>query len=259
MGSPFLKNFDLTGRVAVITGGNGGIGFGMCQALAGAGAKVVICGRDAAKNRSALKSLADNGYDCKSFEADVTKEDQMRALFKFTESSYGRLDILVNNAGINIRKSPQEFTVEEWETVISTNLTGPFLAVKAAYEHFLRAGGGKVINIGSMFSILGSPRQAAYGSSKGALVQLTRVLATAWAKDNIQVNAVLPGWIDTEFTRKSRNEMPSMEQQVLNRTPMNRWGKPEDLGGIAVFLSSKASDFITGTSIPVDGGFSIKA
>ena len=164
----------------------------------------------------------------------------------------------MNNAGTNIRKQPQEYTLEEWHTVLQTNLTSAFVCCRAAYPHMLKAGGGKIINIGSMMSIFGASFSAPYASSKGGIVQMTKAIATAWAKDNIQVNAILPGWIDTALTRNARREVEGLHDRVLDRTPTGRWGTPEDHAGAAVFLASRASDFVTGTAIPVDGGFSIQ-
>jgi 2-dehydro-3-deoxy-D-gluconate 5-dehydrogenase len=171
---------------------------------------------------------------------------------------FGRLDILVNNAGMSIRKPPEEYAVEEWRAVLDTNLTGAFVCAQAAYPAMRRNGGGKIINIGSMMAIFGAAYAAAYSASKGAIVQSTRSLATAWAKDNIQVNAVLPGWIDTELTIAAREQVPGLHERILRRTPAGRWGVPEDLAGIAVFLASSASDFVTGAAISVDGGFSVE-
>jgi 2-deoxy-D-gluconate 3-dehydrogenase len=165
----------------------------------------------------------------------------------------------VNNAGTNIRKAPQDYSLEEWRRVLDTNLTSAFVAAQAAYPHMKRAGGGKIVNIGSMMSLFGASFAAPYGASKGGIVQLTRSLAAAWAKDNVQVNAVLPGWIDTDLTRRARKEVEGLHERVLARTPAGRWGAPEDLAGIAVFLCSRASDFITGAAIPVDGGYSSTA
>jgi len=170
---------------------------------------------------------------------------------------FGRLDILVNNAGINIRKQPEDYTLEEWNTVLSINLTGVFTCCQAASPELRRAGGGKIINIGSMTSIFGIPFAPAYSATKGAIVQLTKALAIAWAKDNIQVNAVLPGWIDTDLTRRGRQQVPGLHERVLARTPAARWGDPADFAGIAMFLASAASQFVTGTAIPVDGGYSV--
>jgi 2-deoxy-D-gluconate 3-dehydrogenase len=245
--------FHLGGRAALVTGGNGGIGLGMAQGLAQAGAAVAIAGRDKAKNAAALKQL---GASAIELECDLTDERACRAMVDEAASRLGRLDILVNNAGINIRKAPQDYSLDEWRRVLDTNLTSAFVAAQAAYPHMKRAGAGKIVNIGSMMSIFGASFAAPYGASKGGIVQLTKALAAAWARDNIQVNAVLPGWIDTELTRRARRDVKGLHERVLARTPAGRWGEPRDLAGIAVFLASSASDFITGTAIPVDGGYS---
>src|SRR5262249_43020631 len=171
---------------------------------------------------------------------------------------FGRLDILVNNSGTTVRKPPEALTAEEWRLVVETNLTGAFVCSQAAYPEMVRAGGGKIINIGSMMSIFGAAYASPYAASKGGIVQMTRAMATAWAKDNIQVNAVLPGWIDTDLTRGARREVAGLHERVLARTPAQRWGEPTDFAGVAVFLASPASDFVTGTAIPVDGGFSVQ-
>ncbi|MSP97863.1 MAG: glucose 1-dehydrogenase [Betaproteobacteria bacterium] len=248
-----MKTFDLFGRVAVVTGGNGGIGLGMARGLAAAGAKVVVAGRNAQKSAAAAKEIG--GV---AIEVDVLKEADCRALVQKTVAQLGRLDILVNNAGINVRKQPQEYTLEEWHRVMDSNLTSAFVCSQAAYPEMLKNGGGKVINIGSMMSIFGASFTTPYAASKGGIVQMTRAVACAWAKDNIQVNAVLPGWIDTDLTRGARKQVEGLHERVLARTPAGRWGDPDDFAGIAVFLASRASDFLTGTSIPVDGGYSIQ-
>jgi 2-deoxy-D-gluconate 3-dehydrogenase len=253
-----MKLFDLGGRVAIVTGGNGGIGFGMAEGLAAAGATVVIAGRNEAKSAAAVKRLSDAGAKAAAIAVDVTDAASCRALVTGAAKKFGRLDILVNNAGTNIRKQPQDYTLEEWNTIIATNLTSAFVCSQAAYAEMLKAGGGKIINIGSMMSIFGASFTTPYAASKGGVVQMTRALATAWAKDNIQVNAVLPGWIDTDLTRKGRAEVEGLHERVLARTPAGRWGTPEDHAGIAVFLASAASDFVTGTAIPVCGGFSVQ-
>ena len=152
----------------------------------------------------------------------------------------------------------EDYAVAEWHTVLDTNLTGPLVCCQAAYPVMKRQGGGKIINIGSMMSIFGAAYAAAYSASKGAIVQLTRSLATAWARDNIQVNAVLPGWIDTELTIAARQQVEGLHERILRRTPAGRWGVPTDMAGIAVFLAAPASDFVTGTAIPVDGGYSVE-
>ena len=250
--------FDLHGRVAIITGGNGGIGLGMAEGLAAAGAAVVLAGRNAGKGAAAVKRIADAGHRAEFAEVDVTSEASCRALIDGAAARHGRLDILVNNAGTNIRKPPDTLDLAEWRTVLDTNLTSAFVCTQAAYPHMVKAGGGKIINIGSMMSIFGASFVAAYAASKGGLVQFSRACATAWAKDNIQVNAVLPGWIDTELTQGARREVDGLHERVLARTPAGRWGEPGDFAGIAVFLASPASGFITGTAIPVDGGYSVQ-
>jgi 2-deoxy-D-gluconate 3-dehydrogenase len=246
-----MTAFDLTGKVALVTGGNGGIGLGMAKGLADAGAKVMVAGRDADKNRRAVEAL---GADAEAVAVDMAEESGARRAVEAAVQKFGRLDILVNNAGINIRKSPQDYSLTEWHSVLNINLTSLFVCCQAAYPH-LRVAGGKIINIGSMMSIFGASFAAPYGASKGGVVQLTKSLAAAWAGDNIQVNAVLPGWIDTELTEGAREQVSGLHEKVLARTPAARWGVPEDMAGIAVFLASPASDFITGTAIPVDGGY----
>jgi 2-deoxy-D-gluconate 3-dehydrogenase len=250
--------FDLSGRVAVVTGGNGGIGLGMARGLAQAGAAVMVAARNEEKSAEAVAELEALGAEAAAVSVDVTSEASCRAMAAAAVARFGRLDILVNNAGINIRKQPEDYALEEWRRVLDTNLTGAFLCAQAAYAQMRAAGGGKIINIGSMMSIFGAAFAAAYAASKGGMVQLTKALATAWAKDNIQVNAVLPGWIDTELTRRARAEIEGLHERVEARTPAGHWGRPDDHAGIAVFLASRASDFITGTAIPVDGGYSVQ-
>jgi 2-deoxy-D-gluconate 3-dehydrogenase len=251
-----MKLFDLNGRVAIITGGNAGIGFGIAQGLAAAGAAIVIAGRRSEKNREAARAIERLNVKTAALEVDVCKQASCHAMVEATVQRFGRIDILVNNAGTTIRKQPETYTLAEWNTVIETNLTGAFLCAHAAYPHMRNGGGGKIVNIGSMLSIFGASFAAPYAASKGGIVQMTKALACAWAKDSIQVNAILPGWIDTPLTQAARNEVPGLNERVLARTPAGRWGEPQDLAGIAIFLASSASDFITGAAIPVDGGYS---
>jgi 2-deoxy-D-gluconate 3-dehydrogenase len=251
--------FDLAGKVALVTGGNGGIGLGMGMGLARAGARVVVAARNAQKSAAAVDALKAAGSDSFALEADVTNEDSVAALFEQLAARCGRLDILVNNAGTTVRKPVDQLALAEWHQVMDTNLTSAFLCCRAAHPHLKAAGGGKIINIGSMMSIFGAPYAPAYGASKGGIVQLSRAMAASWAADGIQVNAVLPGWIQTELTDGARAQVPGLSERVVARTAAGRWGRPEDLAGIAVFLASAASDFVTGTAIPVDGGYSIAA
>src|SRR5262245_36428252 len=250
--------FDLKGKVAIVTGGNGGIGLGMARGLAGAGARVVVAARNTTKSQAAVNDLHSRGGEATAVEVDVADERSVAGLVETTRQRYGRLDVLVNNAGINIRKPVHELALDEWRRVLDTNLTSAFLCSRAAYPAFKAAGGGKIINIGSMMSLFGASFAPAYGSSKGGIVQLTRSMAVAWARDNIQVNAVLPGWIDTELTRQARQQVAGLHDNVLRRTPAGRWGEIDDMAGVAVFLAGPGSDFVTGTAIPVDGGYSIQ-
>ena len=253
-----MNSFNLSGRVAVVTGGNGGIGLAMAEGLASAGADIVIAARDSDKGAKALTIL--RGFDVRSMfiQVDVRDPRSISDLVESVVRELGGLHILVNNAGTNDRKQPEEYELEEWQTIIDTNLTSAFVASQKVYPHMSRAGGGKIINIGSMMSIFGASFTVPYASSKGGIVQMTKGMACAWAKDNVQVNAVLPGWIDTTLTREARQQVEGLHDRVEARTPAGRWGVPGDLSGIGVFLASSASDFVTGTAIPVDGGYSVQ-
>ncbi|ULB09749.1 glucose 1-dehydrogenase [Cereibacter azotoformans] len=253
-----MKIFDLAGKTAIVTGGNGGIGLAMARGLAEAGAQVVLMGRDGAKGAAAVGALEEEGLAAHFVEVDVTAEDRVAAAVEEAARIGGRIDILVNNAGIAIRKLPQDYTLGDWHKVLDTNLTSAFLMSQAVYPALCRAGGGKIINIASVLALLGAPFSVAYSASKGGLVQFTRALATAWAPDNIQVNAILPGWIETELTVQARAQVPGLNDNVLSRTPARRWGAPGDFAGPAVFLASSASDFVTGASLVVDGGFTVQ-
>jgi 2-deoxy-D-gluconate 3-dehydrogenase len=253
-----VELFDLKGRVAIVTGGNGGIGLGMARGLAGAGAAVVVAARNAGKSAAAVAALQALGVDSAFIAVDVAQEASCRALVEATVARFGRLDILVNNAGINTRKQPQDYVAAEWHEILDANLAGAFFCAQAAYPAMKRAGGGKIINVGSMTSIFGASFAAPYAASKGGIVQLGRALAVAWANDNIQVNTVLPGWIDTELTEGARRQLEGLRERVVARTPTGRWGLPADFAGVTVFLASRASDFVTGTAIPIDGGYSVQ-
>ncbi len=252
-----MSLFDLKGKVALVTGGNGGIGLGMARGMAGAGANIMIAGRKAEKSKAAAAELAKLGVKTAVVEVEASDENSCKAMVDKTVQEFGRLDILINNAGMNIRKQPEQYSMAEWRQILSVNLDSAFYTSHAAYPAMKKAGGGKMINIGSMMSIFGAPYSAAYAASKGGIVQMTKALATAWAKDNIQVNAILPGWIDTELTQQARRDVDGLHDRVLARTPAGRWGRPDDFSGIAVFLASKGSDFVTGSAIPVCGGYSV--
>jgi 2-deoxy-D-gluconate 3-dehydrogenase len=245
-------NFDLTGKVAIVTGGNGGIGYGLARGLAQAGASIVIAARRPERNAQAVAALQATGAKALGVVTDVQDEVSVQAMVQATVEAFSAIDILINNAGINIRKAPQDYTLTEWQQVLNTNLTGVFLCSRAVHPQMVRAGGGKIINIGSMTSIFGSNVSPAYGATKGAVVQFTKSLALFWARDNIQVNALLPGWIHTDLTASAS---PERYDFIKSRIPYGRWGEPDELAGAAVFLASAASDYITGIALPVDGGY----
>jgi 2-deoxy-D-gluconate 3-dehydrogenase len=251
--------FDLKGRVAAVTGGNGGIGLGMAKGMAAAGASVAVVGRNKAKSEKAIKELQALGGKAEFIEFDALDEKSCKEAVDRVAQKFGRLDILVNNAGTTVRKQPQDLTTADWNLVMTTNLTSAFQCSQAAYPHMKKLGAGKIINIGSMMTLFGAAYAAPYAASKGGIVQMTRAMATAWAKDNIQVNSILPGWIDTDLTRAAREQVAGLNERVLARTPAARWGAPDDFAGIAVFLASAASGFVSGAAIPIDGGYSIQA
>jgi len=251
-----LNLFDLTDKVAIVTGGNGGIGLGMARGLANAGASVVILGRNEAKSRAAAESLgAETGAKTLAVTADVADPVQVDRAVAAVLDHFKRIDVLFNNAGINIRNAPQDLTLDQWNQVIAANLTSAFLTSKAVYPAMKQVGGGKIVNIGSMTSIFGSSFAAPYSASKGGVVQLTKSLALSWAADNIQVNAILPGWFDTEMTQAAREQVAGLHERVLARIACGRWATPDDMAGTAVWLASRASDYVTGIAVPVDGGY----
>ena len=245
---------SLKGKVAVVTGGNGGIGLGFATGLAQAGADIAIWARNIEKSEAAVLKLKSLGVNAKAFNVDVADKNQIDQGMIDTEKEFGGVDILVANAGINIRKAPENYLPNEVDQIIKVNLTGVFDCCQAVYPAMKKRGGGKIITIGSLTSVFGFGIAPIYSATKGAVVQLTMSLANAWGRDNIQVNSVLPGWIKTDLTEQTRS-LPDFVDKVLDRTPAGRWGEPADFAGIAKFLGSSDSDFITGVAIPVDGGF----
>jgi 2-deoxy-D-gluconate 3-dehydrogenase len=248
--------FDLHGKVAIVTGGNGGIGLGIARGLAQAGADIAVAGRNEDKTSAAVAELQGLGVRAIGLHADVVDEAHVQKMVADTVRGLGGVDILVANAGMNARKAPETYSMAEWHKIVDTNLTGVFACCQAVHPELKRRGGGKILTIGSMASIFGFDVAAVYAATKGGVVQLTRSLAAAWAKDNIQVNCILPGWIDTDLTQGARRALPGLHERVVDRTPADRWGQPKDLAGAGVFYCSPASDFVTGTALPVDGGFS---
>ena len=253
-----MNPFDLTGRVAIVTGGNGGLGLAMARGLARAGASIALAARDESKGQAALKDLISSAPRTRFYAFQASSASSCRKLIETVARDFGGCDILINNAGMNRRKPPEQISEQEWHEILDVNLGAALFCAQAAYPHMKAAGRGKIVNIGSMYSLFGAATVAAYAASKGGLVQLARSLACAWAPDNIQVNAILPGWIDTELTRRARQQVADLHDFVLARTPAGRWGEPDDLAGAAVFLCSPASDFVTGAALPVDGGYSAR-
>lgn len=250
--------FDLSGKVALVTGGNGGLGLAMALGLAQAGANIAIAARNMDKTAAALAAIQAAGVKAEGIQVDVTQEAEIQQMVTQTIDALGRVDILINNAGITMRKEPQDLSADEWDQVLDVNLRAAFLASKAVYPHLKSQGGGKIISIGSMFSIFGGGGSGApYSSSKGGAVQLSKSLAVSWAKDNIQCNAILPGWFMTDLTAAVPANQPDRYDLICRRIPTGRWGEPEELQGTTVFLASHASDYVTGAVIAVDGGYSV--
>lgn len=242
--------FSLDGRVALVTGGNGGLGLMMAQSLRTAGAKVAIAGRNRAKN-DAVRDRVDAAY-----EMDVTKQETVDAAMAALLADFGRIDILINNAGNVEVGSALEVEKARFESVMETHVSGSYICSQAAAKAMVaRGNGGKIINIGSMYSLFGSPVAASYATAKAAILGLTRSLAVDFARHNIQANAILPGWYPTEITEAIQKS--PLGNHIQRLTPAGRWGNGEDIGDVAVFLASPASNFVTGVALPVDGGYSI--
>jgi 2-dehydro-3-deoxy-D-gluconate 5-dehydrogenase len=249
--------FDLTNRVAVVTGGNGGIGRGIALGLAEAGAAVAILGRNEEKNRRVLSELKAIGVPSIAVRVDVTNRPSLEPAMNKIESELGGVNILVNNAGnVSLSGGVLQEKPEDWDKVIETQLNAVFLLSKLAARSMLGRKSGKIINIGSMYSFFGSGLIPSYSAAKGAIVQLTKSMAIELAPYNIQVNAIAPGWIETDMTAPVHT-MP-LNDEILARTPAGRWGQPEEVAGTAVYLASRASDFVTGATIPVDGGYAVR-
>ena len=249
--------FDLTGRIAIVTGGNGGIGLGMAKGLAEAGAKVVIAARNRAKSEAAVAGIRQAGGDADWLEADIGKESSAQAMVMGVAERFGGVDILVNNAGLHVHNAAHLMTLDEWDADIDVNLTGMFVCCRTAFPYMAQRGGGKIINVASVGAFLGQPFAANYGATKGGAVGLTKQFAVEWASSNIQVNAVLPGFVDTDMTAGAKQGVPGFDEAVARRAPAKRWGVGDDFKGVAVFLAGAGSDYVTGAEIVVDGGYSI--
>jgi NAD(P)-dependent dehydrogenase (short-subunit alcohol dehydrogenase family) len=249
-----IRLFDLTGRVAVVTGAGRGLGRTMALALAAAGADVMLGSRTTSELESLKAEVEEVGRQAHFSAVDITAEESVGAFITAAVSRFGRIDILVNNAGINIRKPVLELEPAEYRQVIDTNLVGYFLCARAAGREFVRQGSGKVINVSSIMGQIALANQAAYASSKGGVEQLTKVLALEWAKEGVQVNALAPTYFETDLTRPLFEDSERKEF-ISERTPMGRWGQPHELAGAVIFLASAASDYITGHTLVVDGGW----
>jgi 2-dehydro-3-deoxy-D-gluconate 5-dehydrogenase len=249
--------FDLTGRVAIVTGGNRGIGRAMALGLARAGASVAVLARNAQQNQLVLAELNAIGRPSLVVPLDITNRSALAAAVDQVERTLGGIDILINNAGIvALTGGVLNESLEIWDKTIETNLNAAFLLSQLVAKSMVkRQSGGKIINLASLYSVFGSGLIPSYSAAKGAIVQLTKSLAIELAQHNIQVNAIAPGWIETDMTAAARS-MP-LNDEIILRTPAKRWGQTEDLIGATVFLASRAADFVTGITLPVDGGYSI--
>ena len=248
--------FDLTGRIALVTGAQRGLGFAIARGLAEAGAIVALNGRKPEALGSAVKRLADDGLRASVSVFDVTDADSARNAIAAIEREHGRLDILVNNAGIQRRNRLADFKRQDWDDVIATNLTAPFLVSQAALPGMIARKSGKIIHIASLLSDLARPTVVPYTAAKGGVRQLTRGMAVELAQHNIQVNAISPGYFATEMNRALIDDA-EFNAWVCKRTPAGRWGEPEEIAGLAVFLASAAANYITGQLITIDGGMSV--
>ncbi|OAI41566.1 2-deoxy-D-gluconate 3-dehydrogenase [bacterium SCGC AG-212-C10] len=246
--------FDLHGRVAVITGAGRGLGRTMALALASAGASVVASARSAGEIESLRAEIREFGGVAEAVVADITSEESVEALMSAANGWFGHLDILVNNAGINFRKPMLELETADYMRVLDTNLKGSFLCARTAGRYMVAQGSGKIINISSILGRVALADQMAYASSKGGMEQLTKVLAVEWAPHNIQVNAIGPTYFETDLT-KPLFDNPERNAFITSRTPAGRWGQPHELAGAVIFLASQASDYVTGHTLMVDGGW----
>ena len=249
--------FDLTGRVAIVTGGNGGIGRGIALGFAAAGASVAIVGRNEEKNQRVLGELREIGKPAMALRVDLSNRNDLEPALANIEGELGPVGILVNNAGIvSLSGGILQEAAADWDSVLETQLNTVFLLSKLVAKSMVESQSGKIINIGSMYSYFGSALIPSYSAAKGAVIQLTKSMAIELAPYNIQVNAIAPGWIETDMTEPVKT-LP-LNDEIIARTPAGRWGQVDEVAGTAIFLASRASDFVTGTTVRVDGGYAIR-
>lgn len=251
-----MNLFDLSGKKALVTGSSRGIGRALAEALLEAGAEVVINGVSE-RVFSTAKALGSTGRKVFPIQADLSQRTQVKRLFDETIAVLDRLDILFVNHGIQRGHAAEDFPLADWDLVVEVNLSSMFMLDQLAGRHMLEQGSGKIVNIASLISIIGGRRVPAYAAAKGGVVQLTKALSNEWAGRGVTVNAVVPGFIHTDLTEDLVKD-PDEGASLLARIPVNRWGVPDDLKGVAVFLASKASDYVSGAVIPVDGGFLVR-
>lgn len=249
--------FDLKGRRVIVTGGTSGIGLAIAQAFLEAGAAVIVTGRSEARGAEALAQLQASG-PAHFVAGDAASEDDAARLEMAATELMGGLDTLVCAAGTNRRMPPQDLTLDDWNAVIDANLKSVFLTCRALYPLLKDSGDGRIVTVGSMMSVLANEASSAYAAAKGGVVQFTRSLAVSWAPDGIRANTILPGWIDTPLTRQARKDIPELDARVKARTPLGRWGRPDEMAGTVLYLVSPAARFVTGAAIPVDGGYLIR-
>jgi len=252
-----MKIFDISGKTAIVTGGNSGIGFSTAKGLAGAGATVIIANRRAAEGQRAAESLKKEGLNAVAISTDVSSKSSVAALVSKVISDFGKIDILVNNAGVIVRKPAEEISEEEWDYIMNTNLRGLFFCCQLVGREMIRRKKGKIINISSVIAQLVQPRRSAYAASKAGVSHLTRALAFEWGTHNINVNAIGPGVTVTELNRKYFEEHSEELQEFADATAKGRVAYPEDYVGAAIFLASDASDYVTGQTLIVDGGVTL--